>query len=40
MWHLKITQKEQRGGADVFNMFKKVASIKKERYISHRRPAT
>ena len=28
-----------RGGADVFKMFKQVAKIKKERYVSHRRPA-
>lgn len=28
-----------REGADVFNMFKQVAKIKKERYVSHRRPA-
>ena len=28
-----------RGGSDAFEMFKEVASIKKERYVSHRRPA-
>jgi hypothetical protein len=28
-----------RGGSDVFSMFKDVAKIKKERYVSHRRPA-
>lgn len=28
-----------RGGADVLTMFKQVAKIKKERYVSHRRPA-
>ena len=28
-----------RGGADVFSMYKQVASIKKKRYASHRRPA-
>ena len=28
-----------RGGADVLSMFKQVANIKKERYVSHRRPA-
>ena len=28
-----------RGGADVLTMFKQVANIKKERYVSHRRPA-
>ena len=28
-----------RGGSDVFEMFRDVAAIKKERYVSHRRPA-
>lgn len=28
-----------RGGADGFTMNKHVTSIKKERYVSHRRPA-
>lgn len=28
-----------RDGGDVFDMFKKVACIKKDRYVSHRRPA-
>lgn len=28
-----------RGGSDVFDMFRDVAAIKKERYVSHRRPA-
>ena len=28
-----------REGADAFSMFKEVNKIKKERYVSHRRPA-
>ena len=28
-----------RGGSDAFTMYKSVAKIKKERYVSHRRPA-
>ena len=28
-----------RDGADALTMYKEVASIKKERYVSHRRPA-
>jgi hypothetical protein len=38
-WQARNFMSSLRGGANVFSMFKDVAKIKKERYVSHRRPA-
>ena len=35
----RMYQRALRGGADAFDMHKRVAVVKKERYASHRRPA-